>query len=193
MNKQKIICAGCKQAIYNTFLRALGQSWHLEHFKCVKCQKIISTQTFFEKNGQAYCKNDFLKSFCHKCSKCHDYITEEVVNALGKFWHVQCFTCTTCNTPIKPPYFFQRDGKPYCNDDYAKHFTPLCTGCGEHIFEEYLEIRGRKFHTNCFLCKNCEMPIKKKFLTVGREQICTDCKKAQEDKKKPCRKKCCIK
>ncbi|KAL3267936.1 hypothetical protein HHI36_007073 [Cryptolaemus montrouzieri] len=159
--QKKLMCAGCKRPLDKKYIKALGKVWHLEHFKCAKCSKTLSTQTFFERNGLAYCKNDYLNLFCHKCSKCDEYITQEIVKAIGKFWHVSCFTCTTCNKPIQPPYFFEKEGKPYCNDDYAKNFAPICKACGQYIFEDYLKVLGGTWHTNCFTCKDCKQPIKK--------------------------------
>lgn len=163
-------CAGCKQPIKNKYIKALGKKWHLDHFKCSRCSKIISTQTYLQKNGLPYCKNDFLELFCHRCGKCDEYILtvrsvlvfwnfystnifKEAVEALDQFWHVGCFTCTTCNQPIKPPDYFAKEGKPYCIEDYEKNFAPRCKGCGNYIFENYLRVLGGMWHSRCFLCK----------------------------------------
>ena len=51
------------------------------------------------------------------------------VNAMGKPWHPQCFTCTQCAKPLSPNNFYEKNGKPYCEDDFHKLFSPKCAGC----------------------------------------------------------------
>ena len=66
--------------IYSLFspqiVTALGQTWHSEHFVCAKCQRELGTQTFFERDGQAYCEEDYHNLFAPKCAYCHGPIKD---------------------------------------------------------------------------------------------------------------------
>lgn len=36
------------------------------------------------------------------------------MHALKMTWHVQCFTCAACKTPIRNRAFYMEEGQPYC-------------------------------------------------------------------------------
>lgn len=36
------------------------------------------------------------------------------MHALKMTWHVQCFTCNACKTPIRNRAFYMEEGQPYC-------------------------------------------------------------------------------
>lgn len=184
-------CAGCKKPLKKKYIKALGKKWHVEHFRCAKCSKIINGQIFLQKNGLPYCKSDFLKLFRHRCEKCKEYILTEAVEALGTFWHANCFTCTTCEQPIKPPLYFAKEGKPYCIPDYEENFAPKCRACGEYIFENHLKVLGGLWHCNCFVCKDCKKPIQNKYFLVDKKPVCATCINTNKDKSKMCYQNCC--
>ncbi|XP_044753539.1 leupaxin-like isoform X2 [Coccinella septempunctata] len=164
-------CAGCRKPITKNYVFALGKKWH--------------------KNGLPYCRNDFLELFHHRCSKCNEHILTEAVEAFNKFWHVNCFTCTTCQKPIKPPLYFVKDGKPYCIEDYEKNFAPKCKGCGEYIFEDHLKVLGGMWHFTCFVCKDCKKQIEKKYFLIDNKPVCEACIDSNKDKSRRCYQSCC--
>lgn len=41
-------------------------------------------------------------------------LLQEVMHALKMTWHVQCFTCAACKTPIRNRAFYMEEGQPYC-------------------------------------------------------------------------------
>merc|ERR1712227_648332 len=55
------------------------------------------------------------KGVCWVCSK---PILGQVITALGKTWHLGCFTCNQCNQELGTQNFFERDGKPFCEHYY---------------------------------------------------------------------------
>jgi hypothetical protein len=59
---------------------------------------------------------------CPACSK--PVLYGRTVNAMGKRWHPDCFTCAECNKQLEHLEFFTKDGKPYCHVDY--HEVRLC-------------------------------------------------------------------
>lgn len=44
-------------------------------------------------------------------------------------WHPECFTCTNCDTILKPHKYVVEDDKPYCKDCHLRLFGPPCNVC----------------------------------------------------------------
>ena len=43
--------------------------------------------------GKPYCKRDYYEMFAFKCGGCNKAIVNNVITALKKHWHVECFVC----------------------------------------------------------------------------------------------------
>lgn len=55
------------------------------------------------------------------CWACGDAITDNVVRALERAYHVACFTCATCKQQIGEQAFAQGEvGEVYCLEDYYR-------------------------------------------------------------------------
>lgn len=55
--------------------------------------------------------------------------------ALGKLWHLSHFVCAHCKQELGTAIFYERDGQPYCVQDYQNLFLPKCADCGGVILE----------------------------------------------------------
>src|SRR6218665_1566994 len=55
--------------------------------------------------------------------------------ALGKIWHPEHFVCVHCRQELGTNIFFERDGHPYCENDYQILFSPKCSLCSGTILE----------------------------------------------------------
>ena len=55
---------------------------------------------------------------------------------MGHDWHPECFHCTECHIPLSPDNFFEKNGKPYCENDFHKLFSPKCCACNLPIKEK---------------------------------------------------------
>lgn len=64
-------CQACGRAIIGQVVTALGTTWHPEHFVCAKCQQQLGDSTFFERDGVAYCEQDYHRLFSPKCHYCN--------------------------------------------------------------------------------------------------------------------------
>lgn len=83
-------------------MKALGLTWHEDHFVCGgPCKKPMSGTPFFEREGKPYCKVDFEKLFAAKCEGCGNPISENAVIALEAKWHKDCFKCKVTFLPKK--------------------------------------------------------------------------------------------
>ncbi|KAG8901727.1 hypothetical protein FRC01_009755, partial [Tulasnella sp. 417] len=66
--------------------------------------------------GHAYCETCHVRLRMPKCAGCKRSIRDEVIEALGRKWHFQCFGC---KRPFEDPSFFQRGEDPYCDHCYS--------------------------------------------------------------------------
>lgn len=71
VNITKGNCEACGRAIVGQVVAALGKTWHPEHFTCVQCQQELGDKNFFEREGLAYCEEDYHKLFSPKCNYCN--------------------------------------------------------------------------------------------------------------------------
>lgn len=62
-------------------------------------------------------------------------VCDQVVTAMGRTWHPEHFVCTHCQEEIGSRNFFERDGLPYCEQDYHNLFSPRCYYCNGPILD----------------------------------------------------------
>ncbi|KAM5191338.1 PDZ and LIM domain protein 5 isoform 2-T2 [Mantella aurantiaca] len=151
------MCANCNLVIRGPFLLALGKSWHPEEFNCAHCKKNMAEMGFVQEKGALYCESCYEKFFAPDCARCQRKILGEVINALKQTWHVSCFVCVACHTPIRNSVFHLEDGDPYCERDYYNLFGTMCHGCEFPIEagDRFLEALGNTWHNTCFVCSVC--------------------------------------
>uniref|UniRef100_A0A4X2M8A0 PDZ and LIM domain protein 7 n=1 Tax=Vombatus ursinus TaxID=29139 RepID=A0A4X2M8A0_VOMUR len=148
------VCHQCHKVIRGRYLVALGHSYHPEEFVCGQCGKVLEEGGFFEEKGSIFCPRCYDMRYAPSCAKCKKKIAGEIMHALKMTWHVQCFTCTACKTPIRNRAFYMEEGAPYCERDYEKMFGTKCRGCDFKIDagDRFLEALGFSWHDSCFVC-----------------------------------------
>ena len=114
----------------------------------------LGSQSFFEYEGQPHCEKCYKGLFCPRCAKCDKSITDRIITALGKKWHPDCFSCSTCNQPFPGGSFFERDGYPYCQAHYSGA-SQICGGCNKPVVGECTNAGNRAYHPDCFVCAFC--------------------------------------
>ena len=79
-------------------INAMNKSWHPNHFFCALCGKLFDEDNlnFFEKDGKAYCKEDYFDNFAVTCKRCAKAIMSGYLSAVGSYWHPNCFSCKVC-------------------------------------------------------------------------------------------------
>lgn len=98
-------CASCGRFIHGTFVKALGKTWHPEHFTCASCGRSLASKPFFEKDGKPYCELDYKNLVGTKCSVCGRIIEGTYFK---NYWgDVYCPrhqkdlpACFNCNRPV---------------------------------------------------------------------------------------------
>ncbi|KAL9924183.1 paxillin isoform 2-T3 [Glossina fuscipes fuscipes] len=156
---QKGCCSACEKPIVGQVITALGKTWHPEHFTCNHCNQELGTRNFFERDGFPYCEPDYHNLFSPRCAYCNGAILDKCVTALDKTWHTEHFFCAQCGQQFGEDGFHERDGKPYCRNDYFEMFAPKCNGCNRAIMENYISALNSQWHPDCFVCRDCRQPF----------------------------------
>ncbi|XP_068265094.1 PDZ and LIM domain protein 7 isoform X8 [Nyctibius grandis] len=169
------LCYKCNKVIRGRYLVALGHYYHPEEFTCSQCRKVLDEGGFFEEKGSIFCPKCYDTRYAPSCAKCKKKITGEVMHALKMTWHIQCFTCAACKTPIRNRAFYMEEGQPYCERDYEKMFGTKCRGCDFKIDagDRFLEALGFSWHDTCFVCAICQTNLEgKTFYSKKDKPLC---------------------
>ncbi|XP_055596923.1 paxillin-like isoform X6 [Uranotaenia lowii] len=179
---QKGCCNACDKPIIGQVITALGKTWHPEHFTCNHCSQELGTRNFFERDGNPYCEADYHNLFSPRCAYCNGPILDKCVTALEKTWHTEHFFCAQCGQQFGEDGFHERDGKPYCRNDYFDMFAPKCNGCNRAIMENYISALNSQWHPDCFVCRDCKKPVTgKSFYSMEGKPVCPNCAGADDD------------
>lgn len=58
----------------------------------------LAQSGFFFKNQEYICTRDYQQLYGTRCDSCRDFITGEVISALGRTYHPKCFVCSLCRS-----------------------------------------------------------------------------------------------
>ncbi|GMT19340.1 hypothetical protein PFISCL1PPCAC_10637, partial [Pristionchus fissidentatus] len=166
-------CAYCNKPIIGQVVIALGKMWHPEHYKCCECEEELGHRNFFERSGKAYCEEDYHKLFSPRCGACNGPIRDRCVTALGKQFHIEHFTCDECGREFGDDGFHEKNGRPYCREDFFRLFAPKCHGCSSPIKDNFITALGTHWHPNCFVCQRCGCSFEGgSFFDAGGDPLC---------------------
>ena len=90
--------------------------------------------------------------FSPECSKCHRPILDNLISAMGRSFHAECFVCFSCSRPVLEN-FHEHEGNPYCQDCYLKCIAPKCLSCKKPILSNYIAALEGYWHPECFVCQ----------------------------------------
>ncbi|CAF4777036.1 unnamed protein product [Pieris macdunnoughi] len=171
------LCGSCNGNVRGPFITALGRIWCPEHFICVNatCRRPLQDIGFVEENGQLYCEFCFEQYIAPACDKCHAKIKEDCLNAIGKHFHPECFSCVYCGKLFGNNPFFLEDGLPYCEADWNELFTTKCFACGFPVEagDRWVEALNNNYHSQCFNCTVCKKNLEgQSFFARGGRPFC---------------------
>jgi len=110
------------------------------------------------------------------CGACKKPIVGQVITALGYTWHPEHFTCGNCNQELGTSNFFERDGKPFCEQCYHQMFAPRCAYCQGPILDKCISALDNTWHPECFLCAGCGSQLGEEgFHERGDSAYCKSC------------------
>uniref|UniRef100_A0A671QJ57 Actin-binding LIM protein 3-like n=1 Tax=Sinocyclocheilus anshuiensis TaxID=1608454 RepID=A0A671QJ57_9TELE len=91
-----IHCFRCREVCRGEVVRVQHAHFHIKCFTCQVCGCDLAHSGFFQKSGEYICTADYQRLYGTKCDSCGDFISGEVVSALGRTYHPQCFVCSVC-------------------------------------------------------------------------------------------------
>ncbi|VDO71518.1 unnamed protein product [Haemonchus placei] len=98
------ICAVCHLAILERYFLVLEhRSYHPHCLRCALCHCGLSYEpTCYVKDGLVLCRRDYTAKFRKACTKCRLRLENDdvVMRAREAVFHVHCFSCVVCDTPL---------------------------------------------------------------------------------------------
>nr|XP_034355202.1 actin-binding LIM protein 1 isoform X13 [Arvicanthis niloticus] len=163
--KPVIHCHKCGEPCKGEVLRVQTKHFHIKCFTCKVCGCDLAQGGFFIKNGDYLCTLDYQRMYGTRCHGCGEFVEGEVVTALGKTYHPNCFACTICKRPFPPGdrvTFNGRDclcqlcAQPISSSPKEATCSSNCAGCGRDIKNgQALLALDKQWHLGCFKCKSC--------------------------------------
>lgn len=176
-------CGQCQEPITDAYIKAMGETFHQDHFMCTTCSSPFPNMEFYKYEGKPYCEEHFISQFATKCTKCSEVIDGLMFEVGDDSYHDTCFICAHPDDPhqiTEGSEFHEMKGELFC----ASHFKDLvydkCHRCSEHIDKEYASVDKLLYHyPDCFSCKDCGQVIGKAsmFNIVNEELLCYTCDK----------------
>ncbi|CAH8559598.1 unnamed protein product [Dicrocoelium dendriticum] len=115
-------CTGCNGPIMDSYITALDVPWHRACFACQDCGKQLYGSSYHEVDGYPYCASHYYSRRGLLCVVCGKPITGRCVNALGRRYHPEHFTCAYCLQPLQTGTFKEHSNKPYCHQCFSQLF-----------------------------------------------------------------------
>uniref|UniRef100_A0A3Q3FB25 LIM zinc-binding domain-containing protein n=1 Tax=Kryptolebias marmoratus TaxID=37003 RepID=A0A3Q3FB25_KRYMA len=86
-----IMCERCREVCRGEVVRVKNTHFHVHCFTCHVCSCDLVHSGFFHHSGEYICTEDYQRLYGTQCDSCEQYITGEVVSALGRTYHPHCF------------------------------------------------------------------------------------------------------
>jgi hypothetical protein len=90
-----LICFNCDNAIRGSYITALGNKYHSEHFFCEICHKVFESDNYYANNNKIYCHFHYSKLYAYHCQGCKCSILKQYVEIYKgdkrQQWHPECF------------------------------------------------------------------------------------------------------
>ncbi|XP_039727074.1 actin-binding LIM protein 1 isoform X9 [Pteropus medius] len=180
--KPVIHCHKCGEPCKGEVLRVQTKHFHIKCFTCKVCGCDLAQGGFFIKNGEYLCTLDYQRMYGTRCHGCGEFVEGEVVTALGKTYHPNCFACTICKRPFPPGdrvTFNGRDclcqlcAQPMSASPNEASCSSNCAGCGRDIKNgQALLALEKQWHLGCFKCKSCGKVLTGEYISKDGAPYC---------------------
>ncbi|XP_027452756.1 actin-binding LIM protein 1 isoform X7 [Zalophus californianus] len=180
--KPVIHCHKCGEPCKGEVLRVQTKHFHIKCFTCKVCGCDLAQGGFFIKNGEYLCTLDYQRMYGTRCHGCGEFVEGEVVTALGKTYHPNCFACTICKRPFPPGdrvTFNGRDclcqlcAQPMSSSPKEATCSSSCAGCGRDIKNgQALLALDKQWHLGCFKCKSCGKVLTGEYISKDGAPYC---------------------
>jgi len=93
------------------------------------------------------------------CGRCNKPIQGQGLQALGKKWHAECFSCDFCTKPFMEAAFVQKYERPFCKPCDTRLFSMYCKSCNNPIEGQAINAMNTTWHPDHFLCSKCKTSL----------------------------------
>ncbi|KAG8508670.1 Actin-binding LIM protein 2, partial [Galemys pyrenaicus] len=179
-----ILCDTCGQPCRGEALRVQSKYLHRKCFVCKACGCDLAEGGFFVRQGEYICAPDYQRLYGTRCFRCGQFIEGEVVSALGRTYHPDCFVCAVCRLPFPPGDRVTFNGKecmcqkcsvPTVAGSGAHLAQGLwsCGGCGAEIKNgQSLVALDKHWHLGCFKCRTCGKQLNAEYISKDGLPYC---------------------
>uniref|UniRef100_A0A8D1WML9 Actin-binding LIM protein 2 n=2 Tax=Sus scrofa TaxID=9823 RepID=A0A8D1WML9_PIG len=179
-----ILCNTCGGVCRGEVLRVQSKYFHIQCFVCKACGCDLAEGGFFVRQGEYICTQDYQRLYGTRCFSCDQFIEGEVVSALGKTYHPDCFVCAVCRSPFPPGDRVTFNGKEcMCQKcslpksaGGSVHLSQglwSCGGCGAEIKNgQSLVALDKHWHLGCFKCKTCGKQLNAEYISKDGLPYC---------------------
>nr|XP_048317645.1 actin-binding LIM protein 2 isoform X10 [Myodes glareolus] len=179
-----ILCSTCGNVCKGEVLRVQNKYFHIRCFVCKACGCDLAEGGFFVRQGEHICTRDYQRLYGTRCFSCDRFIEGEVVSALGKTYHPDCFVCAVCRLPFPPGDRVTFNGKecvcqkcsPPTTLGSSAHLAQglrSCGGCGLEIKNgQALVALDKHWHLGCFKCKTCGKLLNAEYISKDGLPYC---------------------
>ncbi|KAM5340540.1 actin-binding LIM protein 2 isoform 3-T3 [Glossophaga mutica] len=179
-----ILCTTCGGVCKGEVLRVQSKYFHIQCFVCKACGCDLAEGGFFVRQGEYICTQDYQRLYGTRCFSCDQFIEGEVVSALGKTYHPDCFVCAVCRLPFPPGDRVTFNGKEcLCqkcslpkavgSSAHLSHGLWSCGGCGTEIKNgQSLVALDKHWHLGCFKCKTCGKELNAEYISKDGLPYC---------------------
>ncbi|XP_064181354.1 actin-binding LIM protein 3 isoform X2 [Anguilla rostrata] len=179
-----IHCFRCREVCKGEVVRVQNVHFHVKCFTCQVCACDLARSGFFQKNGEYICTADYQRLYGTRCDSCRDFITGEVVSALGRTYHPKCFVCSVCRKPFPIGDRVTFSGKDcicqQCSHTLVSTSEPIkihgpshCAGCKEEIKQgQSLLALEKQWHVSCFKCQTCGIVLTGEYISKDGIPYC---------------------
>ncbi|XP_072768452.1 actin-binding LIM protein 3 isoform X1 [Nerophis lumbriciformis] len=179
-----IRCQRCREVCKGEVVRVQDTHFHVKCFTCTVCNCDLARSGFFQKKGEYICTADYQRLYGTRCNCCGNFITGEVVSALGRTYHPKCFVCSVCSKPFPIGDRVTFSGKDcvcqQCSHSLTKPNEPIkihgpshCAGCRAEIKQgQSLLALEKQWHVSCFRCQTCNMVLTGEYISKDGVPYC---------------------
>ncbi|XP_045384122.1 actin-binding LIM protein 2 isoform X6 [Lemur catta] len=179
-----ILCNTCGNVCKGEVLRVQSKYFHIKCFVCKACGCDLAEGGFFVRQGEYICTLDYQRLYGTRCFSCDQFIEGEVVSALGKTYHPDCFVCAVCRLPFPPGDRVTFNGKEcMCqkcslptsvgSSAHLSQGLRSCGGCGTEIKNgQALVALDKHWHLGCFKCKTCGKLLNAEYISKDGLPYC---------------------
>eukprot|EP00842_Homolaphlyctis_polyrhiza_P006794 jgi/Hompol1/7115/HPOL_005192-RA len=134
-------------------------SWNALIWLSQECNQVVADKFFtvvVDGITKIYCETDYFKRLDLICAKCGLALRGPYINALGRKYHMEHFTCSVCPTTFRQnDSYYERDGQVFCGHHYSIFHASKCGGCNTAVLKNFVEINkdqvSKQWHPPCYM------------------------------------------